>query len=218
MRRWVFQKLVSCLKPVFLVLFFLVSQVNDLLSDSPGQDDSLDVRENPDGTFFVPQLTRHFVTTKQEFYQLFDRGNRQRNTAATVMNERSSRSHSILTLYIERSMSHQSSDGAKQSLIAAKLNFVDLAGSERLTTSATDKIGKESININQSLSCLANVISALTDPSGAPKHVPYRDSKLTRLLKDSLGGNAKTCMIACLCCEQVFSSTSHLTLPFFSSS
>jgi kinesin family protein 4/21/27 len=81
----------------------------------------------------------------------------------------------------------------------AKFHFVDLAGSERAKrTGATGSVLKEGININKGLLCLGNVISALTEPAKKAMHVPYRDSKLTRILQDSLGGNSKTYMIACV--------------------
>lgn len=83
--------------------------------------------------------------------------------------------------------------------ISAKFHFVDLAGSERIKkTGATGQVLKEGININKGLLCLGNVISALTEESKREKHIPYRDSKLTRILTDSLGGNSRTTMIACV--------------------
>ena len=110
------------------------------------------------------------------------------------MNADSSRSHSIFTVYLERC--DQSDDGDNH-IRVAKLNLVDLAGSERQAkTGATGERLKEATKINLSLSALGNVISALVD--GKSTHIPYRDSKLTRMLQDSLGGNTKTLMIACL--------------------
>lgn len=100
------------------------------------------------------------------------------------MNKDSSRSHSIFTIYIE--MAELSEDGENQKIRAGKLNLVDLAGSERQSkTGATGDRLNEANKINLSLSALGNVISALVD--GKSKHIPYRDSKLTRLLQDSLG-------------------------------
>merc|ERR1719454_886825 len=108
------------------------------------------------------------------------------------MNQDSSRSHSIFTIVIETS--EVGADG-KPHIRAGKLNLVDLAGSERQgKTGATGERLKEATKINLSLSALGNCISALVD--GKSSHVPYRDSKLTRMLEDSLGGNTKTCMIA----------------------
>lgn len=108
------------------------------------------------------------------------------------MNKDSSRSHSMFTLYIE---SVEKGPKDQERYVAAKLNLVDLAGSERISkTGVTGDRLKEAQKINLSLSALGNVISALVD--GKSQHVPYRDSKLTRLLQDSLGGNTKTVMIA----------------------
>lgn len=110
------------------------------------------------------------------------------------MNATSSRSHSIFTLFIEMS---EKDENGEEKFKAGKLNLVDLAGSERQSkTEATGDRLKEAQKINLSLSALGNVISALVD--GKSKHIPYRDSKLTRLLQDSLGGNTKTVMIAAL--------------------
>jgi len=110
------------------------------------------------------------------------------------MNQDSSRSHSIFTIVIETSQPNPN-DASKPNIRAGKLNLVDLAGSERQgKTGATGERLKEATKINLSLSALGNCISALVD--GKSSHVPYRDSKLTRMLEDSLGGNTKTCMIA----------------------
>lgn len=115
--------------------------------------------------------------------------------AETLMNSESSRSHSIFSIVIE--MSSMDKDTGKEMLRAGKLNLVDLAGSERQKkTGATGLAALEGTKINLSLSNLGNVISALAD--GKSKHIPYRNSKLTRLLQDSLGGNTKTLMIAAI--------------------
>ena len=118
-----------------------------------------------------------------------------RSVGATLMNAESSRSHSIFTAYVETMETLEGQE--KDSIRAGKLNLVDLAGSERQSkTAATGDRLKEAMKINLSLSALGNVISALV--SGKAKHIPYRDSKLTRLLQDSLGGNTKTLMICAL--------------------
>jgi len=119
-------------------------------------------------------------------------GFKSRATRATNMNAESSRSHSIFSIYIE---SQEADESGNEKYKAGKLNLVDLAGSERASkTGATGDGMKEATKINLSLSALGNVISALVD--GKTHHIPYRDSKLTRLLQDSLGGNTKTIMIA----------------------
>ena len=119
-------------------------------------------------------------------------GTKNRKTASTNMNSDSSRSHSLFTIYIETA---ENDKEGEQRIKAGKLNLVDLAGSERSSkTGAVGQTLKEGIKINLSLTALGNVISALID--GKTHHIPYRDSKLTRLLQDSLGGNTKTVMIA----------------------
>merc|ERR1719181_2664546 len=120
-------------------------------------------------------------------HQVMAAGQRNRSVGSTMMNAESSRSHSIFTITIE------TAEGER--VRAGKLNMVDLAGSERQSkTGATGETLKEATKINLSLSALGNVISALVD--GKSAHIPYRDSKLTRLLQDSLGGNTKTVMVA----------------------
>lgn len=121
-----------------------------------------------------------------------DIGFKNRAVRETNMNKESSRSHSIFTIYID---SQENDDKGNDKYKASKLNLVDLAGSERASKTGTTGDGmKEATKINLSLSALGNVISALVD--GKTHHIPYRDSKLTRLLQDSLGGNTKTIMIA----------------------
>ena len=123
-----------------------------------------------------------------------DAGTANRKTGETAMNKDSSRSHSIFTIYVETA---ETNAAGEQSIKAGKLNLVDLAGSERQSkTHATGARLKEATKINLSLSALGNVIKALVE--GKSTHVPYRDSKLTRLLQDSLGGNTRTVMIAAI--------------------
>jgi hypothetical protein len=182
-----------------LMLSFLEiynEKVHDLLG--AGSKVSLDVREDTSHGFYVPNLSKHIVTERGELLELIEKGNSNRYVSATSQNDVSSRSHSMLILYLEKQMVKNSAedDGNNDSntvLLASKLNLVDLAGSERLTSDTKDKQGKETLAINLSLSTLANVINALTE--GA-LHIPYRNSKLTRLLKDSLGGNSFTLMCA----------------------
>jgi hypothetical protein len=121
-------------------------------------------------------------------------GNKNRSVGETAMNKDSSRSHLLFMLFLE-SAEVTSTNQDEKRYVASKLNLVDLAGSERLSkTGAMGDRLKEAQKINLSLSALGNVISSLVD--GKCQHIPYRDSKLTRLLQDSLGGNTKTVMIA----------------------
>jgi len=171
-------------------------EVRDLLGNNPKL--RLDIKEDPDRGVFIKGLSAPEVTSVQQIEHWMEAGNRNRSVGATAMNAQSSRSHSIFTVRIETStMVAGSSD---QHIKAGKLNLVDLAGSERQSkTEATGDRLKEAQKINLSLSALGNVISALVVASTKGRnevHIPYRDSKLTRLLQDSLGGNTKTIMIA----------------------
>lgn len=153
----------------------------------------LEIKENRDsGGVSINNLGQHETRSVAEIERLVKQGNRNRATASTDMNEHSSRSHAILIITVE--CNEPRGDDAEPHIIVGKLNLVDLAGSERQSkTGATGERFREATNINLALSVLGRVINALTE--GA-KHIPYRDSKLTRLLQDSLGGNAKTIMIA----------------------
>lgn len=138
------------------------------------------------------------VTSAEELLSVVETGNALRHTSATGMNEQSSRSHIILTLQLSQSFPNQS--------VSSKLCLVDLAGSERAAkTGNTGTQLKESININTGLLALGNVIRALSDSSRnrrgsgcSSAHIPYRDAKITRLLRDALGGNAHTLIVACV--------------------
>ncbi|KAF1794384.1 Kinesin-like protein [Phytophthora cactorum] len=136
-------------------------------------------------------ISRHNL---QETLQLLKTGNRNRTIRATTYNEKSSRSHALLQLSIE--VESRGLESATTIIRRAKLNLVDLAGSEKWDSAVVAGSGrsKELTSINQSLSALGNVISALVNPKRT--HIPYRDSKLTRLLQDSLGGNTRTVVIA----------------------
>jgi len=165
-------------------------EVRDLLSKDP--KNKLDLKENPDRGVYVKDLTSYVVKSVQEMENVLLAGDKNRSVGATLMNQDSSRSHSIFSIIVESSV--VGADGS-QHIRSGKLNLVDLAGSERQSkTGATGERLKEATKINMSLSALGNVISALVE-AGA-QHIPYRDSKLTRLLQDSLGGNTKTVMVA----------------------
>ena len=154
------------------------------------------IRENPKQGFYVEGLQKYTVTNVEETVELINYGLRNRVMAPTLMNTTSSRSHTILTLEIEKVMKESALDGRDYNrTLKGKLLLVDLAGSERVrrTTSKGTRLD-EAKSINQSLSALGNVVAALADPN-AP-HVPFRDSKLTKLAQDSLGGNANTTLIA----------------------
>lgn len=164
--------------------------IRDLLSKDQGR--RLELKERPDTGVYVKDLQSFVCKSVKEIEHVMNVGNQNRAVGATNMNEHSSRSHAIFIITIE--CSEPGADGESH-IRVGKLNMVDLAGSERQTkTGATGERLKEATKINLSLSALGNVISALVD--GKSTHVPYRDSKLTRLLQDSLGGNARTVMVA----------------------
>eukprot|EP01035_Chromulina_nebulosa_P003106 gene3106-4242_t len=157
-------------------------EIRDLLCN-PKNQTKCELKEDAQKGIFVKNLTDVVVETKEDLEAMLDKGLGNRTVASTLMNSESSRSHSIFTIIIE--MTSKDKDSGKEMLRAGKLNLVDLAGSERQKkTGAKDATLKEGIKINLSLSALGNVISALSEGG---KHIPYRDSKLTRLLQDSLG-------------------------------
>ncbi len=149
------------------------------------------IREARDGLIYVEGITEKTVKTKEAVLQLLKEGASRREKGETNMNAVSSRSHAILTLNLEQILVNDKDGYSKK---VSKLNLIDLAGSERANaTGATGERLKEGASINQSLSALGNVINALTESNRG--HIPYRNSKLTRMLQDSLGGNAYTMMI-----------------------
>ncbi|KAM6353837.1 chromosome-associated kinesin KIF4A isoform 2-T2 [Alca torda] len=166
----------------------------DLLCPSRERSSQISIREDPKEGIKIVGLTERNVTCAQDTVSCLEQGNNSRTVASTAMNSQSSRSHAIFTICID-----QKKKNDKNSSFHSKLHLVDLAGSERQkkTKAEGDRL-KEGININRGLLCLGNVISALGDENKKGGFVPYRDSKLTRLLQDSLGGNSHTLMIACV--------------------
>ncbi|XP_065762393.1 kinesin-like protein KIF7 isoform X3 [Muntiacus reevesi] len=175
-------------------------EFRDLLEVGTASRD-IQLREDDRGNVVLCGVKEVDVEGLDEVLSLLEMGNAARHTGATHLNRLSSRSHTIFTVTLEqrgRAPSRLPRPAAGQ-LLVSKFHFVDLAGSERvLKTGSTGERLKESIQINSSLLALGNVISALGDPQRRGSHIPYRDSKITRILKDSLGGNAKTMMIACV--------------------
>jgi hypothetical protein len=150
------------------------------------------LKERPDQGVYVKDLSTALVETPEKMLEIMERGNKNKHMGETMMNRTSSRSHSIFTITIENCC--LGADGEAH-IRVGKFNMVDLAGSEKQSkTGASGERLEEAIKINLSLTTLCNVISALVDSKRS--YVPYRDSKLTRLLQDSLGGNTKTVMIA----------------------
>ncbi|KAL1216345.1 Kinesin-like protein KIN-4B [Cardamine amara subsp. amara] len=175
-----------------------------VLSKSPVQ-----IRESPNGVITLSGATEVPIATKEEMASCLEQGSLTRATGSTNMNNQSSRSHAIFTITLEQMRKIPSISMVKDTVdddmgdeyCCAKLHLVDLAGSERAKRTGSGGVRlKEGIHINRGLLALGNVISALGDEKKRKEgaHVPYRDSKLTRLLQDSLGGNSKTVMIACI--------------------
>nr|XP_030121010.3 kinesin-like protein KIF15 [Taeniopygia guttata] len=166
-------------------------QIFDLLDSASA---GLFLREHIKKGVFVDGAVEQVLSSAAEAYQVLTTGWRNRRVASTSMNRESSRSHAVFTITVESMEKNSEVVNIRSSL----LNLVDLAGSERQKDTHTEGLRlKEAGNINRSLSCLGQVITALVDVgNGKQRHICYRDSKLTFLLRDSLGGNAKTCIIA----------------------
>ncbi|GLT43281.1 hypothetical protein SLA2020_172430 [Shorea laevis] len=162
--------------------------------------------EDGKGGVFVRGLEEEIVSTANEIYKILEKGSAKRRTAETLLNKQSSRSHSIFSITIHIK---ECTPEGEEMLKCGKLNLVDLAGSENISRSgAREGRAREAGEINKSLLTLGRVINALVEHSG---HVPYRDSKLTRLLRESLGGKTKTCIIATVspsihCLEETLST------------
>ncbi|XP_074872343.1 kinesin-like protein KIF21A isoform X8 [Carettochelys insculpta] len=182
--------------------------------DAKNKKSNIKIHEDTTGGIYTVGVTTRTVNGEAEMMQCLKLGALSRTTASTQMNVQSSRSHAIFTIHLcqtrvcsaididnvtDNKIISESSQMNEFETLTAKFHFVDLAGSERLKrTGATGERAKEGISINCGLLALGNVISALGDKSKKATHVPYRDSKLTRLLQDSLGGNSQTVMIACV--------------------
>lgn len=187
-------------------------QITDLLDPS---QKNLQIREDVKSGVYVENLTEEYVCTMKDVTQLLIKGLSNRRTGATSINAESSRSHSVFTCVVE-SRCKSTSDGIS-SFKTSRINLVDLAGSERqkLTGAAGDRL-KEAGNINRSLSQLGNLINILAEVSqtGKQRHIPYRDSRLTFLLQESLGGNAKLAMVCAISPVQSCKSETLSTLRF----
>ncbi|KAI3991527.1 hypothetical protein MKX01_017146 [Papaver californicum] len=190
------QKADYSMKVTFLELYN--EEITDLLApeDSPRSSDdkqkkAISLMEDGKGGVIVRGLEEEVVYNANEIYSLLERGSARRRTVDTLLNKHSSRSHSIfsITIHVKESTMEE-----EELIKCGKLNLVDLAGSENISRSgAREARAREAGEINKSLLTLGRCINALVEHSG---HIPYRDSKLTRLLRDSLGGKTKTCIIA----------------------
>ena len=162
-----------------------MERIKDLLD--PTKID-LKIKENSRKGIYIDNLTERYISSEVEVYEIMKIGNQNRQVASTAMNDVSSRSHSIFQMTVSQTNLDNGS------VISGKLYLVDLAGSEKVAkTHVSGQQLDEAKGINKSLSTLGKVIHALTDKKST--HIPYRESKLTRILTESLGGNAKTCLI-----------------------
>ncbi|XP_052220674.1 kinesin heavy chain-like isoform X3 [Dreissena polymorpha] len=175
---------------------------------------NLSVHEDKNKVTYVKGATERFVSSPEEVMETIDEGKANRHVAVTNMNEHSSRSHSVFLINVKQE------NTVTQKKLSGKLYLVDLAGSEKVgaeekkvsKTGAEGAVLDEAKNINKSLSALGNVIAALAE--GNKSHVPYRDSKLTRILQESLGGNARTTMVICCSPASYNESETKSTLLF----
>lgn len=179
------------------------------ISGSPG---TCNLREDIKRGVYIEGAKEEMINSPSEAYEVYERGSLNRHVAETSMNRESSRSHSVFTLFIQS----KQRVGEIMDVRESRFNLVDLAGSERQQmTGTTGQRLKEAGNINKSLLALSNVINGLVDISnGRARHVQYRDSKLTFLLRDSLGGNAKTVIIANVSPSSVYYNETLSTLKF----
>ena len=178
--------------------------IHDLLSDPVTSPKEVNIMETPNGVL-LPDLTSYPIETWQEAAALISLGSSRRTRAETCANQYSTRAHALIQVYIERYERLE----AVERLSMSKLSMGDLAGSERLTsTGRRSDRQTEAANINKSLLTLSTCINVLSDSRAQDRFVPYRNSKLTRLLKDSLGGNTLTVFIACVSpCPSLLDST-----------
>lgn len=191
-------------------------EIIDLLESSLSINSMISIRETSGGKIMLSGVSEFPVFSKEELIYELERGLLLRSTGSTDMNLTSSRSHAIFTIILQQEFIIKGAAEGGTTCLESRFNFVDLAGSERLkkTNSDGDR-RKEGISINQGLLALGNVISSLSDRKKG-SHIPYRDSKLTRLLQESLGGNSQTLMIACISPSNFNYSESVNTLKYAS--
>jgi hypothetical protein len=179
---------------------------------------SLPLREDANGGIVIAGLTNRPVSNANEALEVLNEGTMNRTTAATLMNLTSSRSHAVFTIYLTQT-TRSGNAGDLEVTTTSQFTFVDLAGSERMKkTGAEGERAREGIKINEGLLALGNVINALADEERLAKekkvHVPYRQSKLTRLLQDALGGNSQTFFLACVSPSDTNASETLSTLHY----
>ncbi|PIA16753.1 kinesin-domain-containing protein, partial [Coemansia reversa NRRL 1564] len=185
--------------------------IRDLLVDNSAQAVPLALREDARQGVTVAGLSDHVPHNVEEVMGLLLRGNENRTMSPTEANAVSSRSHAVLQVHVRQK---PKAGGLQTDVTTATLSIIDLAGSERATVARNNGTRmREGANINRSLLALANCINALCDQK-TKRHIPYRDSKLTRLLKFSLGGNCRTVMITCVSPASTYYEETHNTLKY----
>ncbi|XP_069597102.1 kinesin-like protein KIF18B [Ranitomeya imitator] len=178
------------------VLISYLEVYNEQIQDLLEPKGFLAIREDPQKGVVVQGLSFHQPKSAKQLLQMLANGNLNRTQHPTDANATSSRSHAVFQIYVKQK---DRTASINQDIRMAKMSLIDLAGSERAsTTNAKGERQREGANINRSLLALINVINALADAKNKKAHIPYRDSKLTRLLKDSIGGNCRTVMIAAI--------------------
>lgn len=179
------------------------------------QKNDISLQEDNKGVLIVKGLSKIAVSNEEEALNNLFEGEANRTISEHMLNKESTRSHCIFTIYLEMKSRIESTE----KVITSKLNFVDLAGSERVKkTGSTGITLKEATYINKSLTFLEQVVVALTDKGNkkvkTKEHIPYRQSKLTHILKDSIGGNCRTVMIATIWPEEPYINETLSTLNF----
>ncbi|XP_041491902.1 kinesin-like protein KIF18B [Microtus oregoni] len=196
----------------FEVLISYLEVYNEQIHDLLEPKGPLTIREDPDKGVVVPGLSFHQPASAAQLLEMLTRGNCSRTQHPTDANATSSRSHAIFQIFVKQ---RDRVPGLTQAIQVAKMSLIDLAGSERASsTHAKGERLREGANINRSLLALINVLNALADAKGRKSHVPYRDSKLTRLLKDSIGGNCRTVMIAAVSPSSLTYEDTYNTLKY----
>ncbi|XP_034047757.1 kinesin-like protein KIF18A isoform X2 [Thalassophryne amazonica] len=196
----------------FAVAFSYLEVYNEQIRDLLARAGPLAVREDSSKGVVIQGLSLHQPKSAEHILEALDSGNQNRTQHPTDVNATSSRSHAVFQIYLRQ---QDKTASINPNVCVAKMSLIDLAGSER--ASATNAKGarfREGANINRSLLALGNVINALADPKNKKAHIPYRDSKLTRLLKDSLGGNCRTLMIANVSPSSKSYDDTHNTLKY----
>ncbi|GAB1296917.1 Kinesin-like protein KIF18B [Apodemus speciosus] len=196
----------------FEVLISYLEVYNEQIHDLLEPKGPLTIREDPDKGVVVPGLSFHQPASAEQLLEMLTRGNCSRTQHPTDANATSSRSHAIFQIFVKQ---QDRVPGLTHAFQVAKMSLIDLAGSERASsTHAKGERLREGANINRSLLALINVLNALADAKGRKSHIPYRDSKLTRLLKDSIGGNCRTVMIAAISPSSLTYEDTYNTLKY----